>query len=287
MKIIFLCILYFFSTQPVAFSADAEKVVSSITGISTKLLSVEPVSRDSSCILTPQSLLKIRKNGDNAVLIDIRSNENFQKVRIPGSINIPLYALKTKDFLKSKLLVLINEGDGYQMLERECEKLKKLGFQSIYILYGGLNYWNDVDGSLEGDFFAIESISDIEPAGYFVDRNYDDWLVIDVSKSEGKMAGNIIPGRKTIPYSKNNEFFLSNIEKVISAHDNPLLKYILIVNEDGRGYGQLKQIIKNDKKIKNVFFLIGGLAEYKTFLQNQTAAGNQRKKTIKKCNTCP
>ena len=34
-------------------------------------------------------------------LVDVRSTDDFQRLHIPGSLNIPLYAVKTKIFLKS------------------------------------------------------------------------------------------------------------------------------------------------------------------------------------------
>lgn len=287
MKIIFFCIIYFFCYCSPVFSTNLANNASANKGISTELLSVQPRSRVSSFILSPQSLQEILNKGEDLVLVDVRSSDKFQKFRIPGSMNIPLYTLKTKGFLKSKSLILINEGYGYRGLEQECEKLKNLGFQSVRILYGGLNYWRDTNGQLEGDFFDIDAIGEISPAKYFVDRDYDDWVVIDVSQPGDKTGRELIPGMTNIPCSGNGEKFLLKFEQVIHNQDTPLLTYVLIVNGAGQNYGKIKQVIKTGKNIFNIFYLKGGLAAYRKYLKNQQSLWRPHKKTIKKCVSCP
>nr|WP_320192692.1 transglutaminase domain-containing protein [uncultured Desulfobacter sp.] len=41
------------------------------------------------------------KNKEEIILIDVRNHQQFEKFRIPGSINIPIFAIKTKLFLAS------------------------------------------------------------------------------------------------------------------------------------------------------------------------------------------
>jgi len=195
--------------------------------------------------------------------------------------------LKTKDFLKSKSLILINEGYGYRGLEQECEKLKKIGFKSVRILYGGLNYWRDTNGQLEGDFFDIEALNEISPAEYFVDRNYDDWIIVDVSPAESLTESDVMPSRTNIPYSGNDQKFKLRLERFIGDQDDPLFKFILIVNSDGQNYQTVKQVFKKDKNTHNIFYLIGGSAGYGKYLEDQKTLWNPHKKTVEKCGSCP
>ena len=255
--------------------------------ISVKFPPPKPISRANSFILSPHSLQDLLKRDKDVILVDVRNSDEFQKVRIPGSINIPLFTLKTKAFLKPKSLVLLNNGLGYGALELECRQLKDHGFQSIRILYGGLNYWRGVKGPLEGDFFAINELAYIWPAEYFVDRNYDDWLVIDTSGIANKKGKDLISGIVHMPYSGNDEEFAMKLSEIITKRSALLSHYILIVSNEGKNYYNINKIIKNNPNILNIFYLQGGLVEYAEYLEKQTAMSHSNKKIVEKCESCP
>ena len=65
--------------------------------------------------------------GDDFKLAMALSEWAFTEAHIPGSINMPLYAVKTKTFLKSVPVVLVNEGFRYAELESECRRLAERG----------------------------------------------------------------------------------------------------------------------------------------------------------------
>jgi rhodanese-related sulfurtransferase len=96
--------------------------------------------RNPELAISAESVLQKLKEKREIILIDVRNSKKFEKFRIPGSINIPLFAIKTKTFLKSKPLVLINEGYSYSQLEQECMILRNSGFKAS-ILDGGIYYW--------------------------------------------------------------------------------------------------------------------------------------------------
>ena len=54
--------------------------------------------------LSMESVLAMLKRNQDIILVDVRHKEAFDKSRIAGSIHIPLHALKTKNFLKTKPL---------------------------------------------------------------------------------------------------------------------------------------------------------------------------------------
>jgi rhodanese-related sulfurtransferase len=84
--------------------------------------------RDPALVVSAESVLKEPKTKPEAILIDVRPKAEFEKLRIPGSLNIDLFAVKTKTFLQSKPLVLIGEGYRYRELEEETRLLRKAGF---------------------------------------------------------------------------------------------------------------------------------------------------------------
>jgi rhodanese-related sulfurtransferase len=60
-----------------------------------------------------ESVLRKLKGNEEMILVDVRKQDEFERFRITGSISIPLFAIKTKAFLKSIFLVLVNEGYDY------------------------------------------------------------------------------------------------------------------------------------------------------------------------------
>jgi rhodanese-related sulfurtransferase len=94
-------------------------------------------------------LFKLKK-GQEILLVDVRDREAFDRFRIPGSIHVPLYALKTKTFLKEKTVVLVSVGYPDFALEQSCDAVKAVGFGKTSILNGGLRMWMLKKGSTKG-----------------------------------------------------------------------------------------------------------------------------------------
>jgi len=90
--------------------------------------------------ISTESLLNNPDQKKKSILVDVRTKEKFNSFGIPGSINIPLYAIKTKPMLRSQSVVLVNEGFSNHRLEETCKTLRKNGFAAS-ILRGGLNDW--------------------------------------------------------------------------------------------------------------------------------------------------
>ena len=88
----------------------------SISEIPEKLYNRKPKQHESSFAISPDAVLYKLKQKQKITLIDVRNPEDFARLHIPGSLNIPLYAVKTKVFLKSFPIVLINAGFHYSPL---------------------------------------------------------------------------------------------------------------------------------------------------------------------------
>ncbi len=77
------------------------------------------------------------------IVVDIRSNDDFKKYHIPGSIHIPINELLKNKELKAladeNTIILISNGN--TLASQAWLLLKQNGFNDVYILRGGLNYW--------------------------------------------------------------------------------------------------------------------------------------------------
>ena len=244
--------------------------------------------RNPAFAISPESVLqKMRENRD-IILIDVRKKAEFEKFRIPGSINIPPFAIKTKAFLKPKSLVIVNEGYNYGELEQECVHLRSSGFK-VWILNGGLNYWREKGVPLEGDVFARKALNRIPPRSFFAEKDYENWIVIDVSVSKHPEAHPLIPQSISLPYENDEEKFIKTSKGTVAKLQHSRFLSVLICSEKGEHYEHIEKLVQK-AGVTNVFFLEGGLEAYKKFLGQQTLirqAKDSARKTPKECATCP
>lgn len=257
--------------------------------IPSELLIRKSKKRDPHCALSVDSALRALTIKEKTVIIDVRNKEEFEKFRIPGSLNIPLFAIKTKGFLKSKHLILINEGYDYTYIEEECRNLKKAGF-TVSVVDGGLYLWKQKNGPLMGDLFAQRELNKIPVYVFHREKDYENWLFIDVAEEQNLEDKTILPDLIHIPYSGDRKTFLSQLSNRLDEHKNTGFLSIMICNENGNHYEQIEKLVK-DAEIDNVYFLKGGLEGYKMFLVKQSVIlqekENNNKKKIKGCSRCP
>ena len=236
----------------------------------------------------------IRQHRKNRIfLVDVRSRKAFETLKIPGSLNIPRYAVKTRPFLKSRPIVLVNEGFAGSLLEQECRKLNQKGFKA-YILNGGLNAWSYKNGPLEGDLFSIKTFSTVSSRIFHQEKDFKNTIVIDVSEVQSSTSKQLIPGAIHLPAigasakQPMKNLPLSDLSASVKGIKKNPTSAILITNQDGQGYEHIEKIIaKTD--VGPVFYLEGGLDGYSRFL-NYLALSRQPKnarvKTINECSTC-
>lgn len=224
------------------------------TGIAVELSGEKTRKRNPELSVSWEAVLKMKKEGKDVVFIDTRLETEFKKFHIPNSLNIPLFAVKTKDFLKPADLILINEGYNYSQLEQECLNLRKAGFKA-WIFNGGLNYWKEKAGALEGNAFAQEDLNKIPPEAFFLEKNYEGWIMINVDGAHDLDINNLIQGAKNSP--------------------NDPFHFILIFNKAGNQYEKIEEAI-NKNGIANVFYLKGGLDGYEKYLKDKAAIPQTR-----------
>lgn len=105
--------------------------------------------------LTAQKFEKQFGSNDNAVVINVLSEENFAKEHIPGSINIPL---ESDDFLervarkvrdKSREIVVYCAKTECTASEDAAATLEKAGYTNVYDFTGGMKEWKDTGHDIE------------------------------------------------------------------------------------------------------------------------------------------
>jgi rhodanese-related sulfurtransferase len=257
-----------------------------ISTIPEVLISHNLKQHDAAFAITPDAVLYKLKQKQKITLIDVRNQEDFERLHIPGSLNIPLHAVKTKVFLRSFSVVLINAGFHYSALQSECRRLVDLGFKA-FILGGGLPAWKRKGGRLVGDLFALEEMQVVSPQVFFQEKDSENTLVIDVSPVQTEISRQLLPYAKHLPLSAEPGEWSRKLDQIVTSQKNQPFLSILVFNETGDGYDRAKKIFAGLSV--NAFCLQNGFVGYKRYLADLMLSWlprDSRIKTTRKCRTC-
>ena len=86
----------------------------------------------------------IVKKDPSLVLIDVRSEDEYEKFHLPGAINIPLSSLledQWKDYINQELRYNVFYSNSTVNANQAWMLCRQLGYENNYVLQGGLNYW--------------------------------------------------------------------------------------------------------------------------------------------------
>ena len=84
-------------------------------------------------------MLEILKTNSNAVLLDVRSSQEYIEGHIRGSINIPVYDIEkqAKNKLNKNSIIIVYCSAGIRS-KRAIQILEKLGYENLYNVEGGI-----------------------------------------------------------------------------------------------------------------------------------------------------
>jgi len=78
------------------------------------------------------------------LLIDVRSEDEYEKFHLAGAINIPISALledQWKDYLNQDVRFNVFYSNSTVNANQAWMLTRQLGYENNYVLQGGLNYW--------------------------------------------------------------------------------------------------------------------------------------------------
>ncbi len=83
----------------------------------------------------------ILKNDKEAILLDVRSPQEYKEEHLEGSINIPIYDLTkmSKNIIQNKKSTIIVYCQSGNRSKKAIEELTKEGYESLYDIKGGLD----------------------------------------------------------------------------------------------------------------------------------------------------
>lgn len=92
--------------------------------------------------ITPQEAYDIMQSGEDYILLDVRTDEEYREIRIDGSILIPDTEISTRaeSELKDKNAVILVYCRGGVRSEKASRELVDLGYTNVYDI-GGILDW--------------------------------------------------------------------------------------------------------------------------------------------------
>jgi rhodanese-related sulfurtransferase len=98
--------------------------------------------------VTPETVADLIIKKDPALqLIDVRSQDEFEKYSLPGAVNIPITDLlsdKYAEMFDQDVKMNVFYSNGTLVANEAWMLIRQLGYDNNYVLEGGLNYWFDV-----------------------------------------------------------------------------------------------------------------------------------------------
>jgi rhodanese-related sulfurtransferase len=233
-------------------------------------------------LISVKEAVEIKKTNPRMLFVDVRGEEDFKKIHIPNSINVPLHFIKTKSYLQKMYVILVNQGYGQSRLLQQAELLNKKGIETV-VLAGGVAAWSQQGENLMGSDLTGQRVLHIVGPSPFSVKEFSRY--IDISSE--KVAGNahLLSGAEHMPVTSPTD--LPALAAVIDEPGQSPLASVLLFNRNGE-YDLLKGL--PGKCQTPLFFLQEGSEGYEKIMTQQQAIlepKSERMKTIGGCKTCP
>lgn len=204
------------------------------------------------------------------VIVDIRSKDEFEDFRAAGSINLPLYAVQKKPFLRDRPVLLV--GSAHVALDHPsiCDQLQRAGLDDAKVLDKGVAAWVLFGGRILGKAPSVRELFGVEPAKVSQMRPTGSFLVI--ADSENSRLGKKLFSEEEVRLLEP----ISTAKDLVNALNATLKEksgVSVLIAESGSGPktssdsdGLNAYLLNHD-----IFFLRGGATAYQDYLNKQKA----------------
>ena len=204
----------------------------------------------------------ILENPLSVLVVDVRGEEAYRKGHAPGAMELPLFAVKGKSFLRDRTVVVMDEGWGRAAAEVRRLRAEE-GMSQLWLWPGGLVAWRDMGGAVEGD--GPFDADRLPPETVDPIAQMREWLVVDAGAPREGVAEALAmpPGTIRIPFRRGEEAaFREALDRELEAAD---ALFVLIGTESGIEAADVANI--GSALACGVFHLRGGWAEWRRWLE--------------------
>lgn len=216
------------------------------------------------CLITVDELA-VQKTP--VLLIDTRQPDAFAQAPLTGALNLPLFELKSKAFLKDQNVVVVLDIWRSPTVAESCRVLQEAGIKARF-LNGGLSAYLQRNGWLPGELPAQRATRHTAPAVAFADAAYAGWTLVDLSGKAGdKLLSKYFPQRWAPLQGKAAATLRQQL--IVRSKAQPQNQRFVIVPANTRDEAVLEKALSG--LTTPYTFLDGGLEGFSQFLQAQQA----------------
>lgn len=248
-----------------------------------------PIPDQSACeptwFVSPEVAFARSKREPGLVLADVRGPADHARLRVAGSLGIPLAFVKAGGFLRGRPVILV--GDGFQNagLLAECRNLRKLGFDAA-VLAGGLPAWELRGFPLEGDRLELAALRRVTPRALYQEKDAGGLTVVDVSREGRGDVAKFFPAALHLPGGPPGRLDTGRL-RAATGKPGACPNALLVVSEAGGDYAPVARQLAAAGI--NAFFLEGGLSGYRRHVNELALSWQPREarvRTVSPCRPC-
>ncbi len=246
-----------------------------------------PWGMDPALCLDETTCKAILENPLSVLVVDVRGEEAYRKGHVPGAMELPLFAVKGKSFLRDRTVVVMDEGWGRAAAEVRRLRTEE-GMTQLWLWPGGLVAWRDMGGTVEGD--GPFDADQLPPETVDPIAQMREWLVVDAGAPREGVAAALAmpPGTIRIPFQRGEEAaFQEALDRELEAAD---ALFVLIGTESGMEAADVATI--SSAMACGVFHLRGGWTEWRHWLEIMVQSQKGLESSIREshrqapCRTC-
>ena len=100
--------------------------------------------------ITKQQIEELQQQNNTVNLVDIRTTEEFEKMHVPGAVNIPAETLENSvsHFATEDTIVCICN-KGQERSQQAAETIASMGFTNVFYLEAGTFGWLEISSAKE------------------------------------------------------------------------------------------------------------------------------------------
>jgi len=223
--------------------------------------------------LISAAVLITREPKELFTLVDIRSQDDYEKAHIPGALWLPLRALITLKNSKDQPIILIDQGNTAKAVVDEIIRLESLGFKKVQILDGGLRAWKMAGGELTGAGLQDLQLGLLEPRDVFVSSD-PRWVVVDASGKSSRYLKELFGWAEEKPFKEGSSNYAQKLSGL--ARDG---RKLLVLTGEGENYTLMEQSLAKESGLP-IYYVRGGVQGYQEFLKSRLEGREHEKVTL-------
>lgn len=212
------------------------------------------------CYLDNLQLKKLVKSSE-IVVVDSRQSTDFNRSHIANALNLPLFSIPTKEYLKNSPLILTGAPYEVRKLVSTCQSLLSSGFKSVKSLPNGMLRWQAAGGEIVGNSIDLRRTHLVTSQQILSELINGDWHIIDLSKGQAQPLQISNIKVTSAAFSSSPEVLIKTLRThLINFKENPEDLWVALITEttDTKEEEILLTAAQKLSDLGNVFVINGG-----------------------------